>query len=153
MKKTLIAKTKSNYYVANTAALIIMILLIAWCLFLSIDDGKLNFKSASIWIAVLLMLMVPVALISIFSSMKQVVVTEKGLSISYRFKNHTSEVNFSEVIDFKSKDNKAETSSKASVRDSFRITLADGRSFEFSRSQFDNYDKMKTVARKAVEGK
>jgi hypothetical protein len=153
MKKTLIAKTKPNYYVANTAGLIIMISLITCCLFLSIDDGELNFKSASIWIALLLMLMVPIAIISIFSSMKQVVVTEKRLSISYRFKKHTSEVNFSEVIDLKSKANKSETSSPPSIRDSFRLTLVDGRSFEFRRSQFDNYDKMKIIVRKAVEGK
>jgi hypothetical protein len=153
MKKTLIAKTKPNYYTANIIGLIIIIALIIWCVFLSIDDGKWNFRSASLWIALLLIVMVPVAIISILSSMKQIVVTETGLSISYRFKKHTSEVKFLEIIDFKSKVSKHETSFPANMRDTFTITLADGRSFEFSRSQFDNYDKMKTLVRKAVAGK
>jgi hypothetical protein len=153
MKKILIAKTKPNYYTANIIGLTIIISLITWCVFLSIDDGKWNFKSASLWIALLLTVMVPVAIISILSSMKQVVVTEMGLSISYRFKKHTSEVKFSEIIDFKSKVNKREASIPSNARDTFTLTLADGRSFEFSQSQFDKYDKMKTLVRKAVASK
>jgi hypothetical protein len=140
--------------VANIAGLIIMIALIVWCIFLSIDDGSIDLKSGSLWVALLLMIMVPFAIISIFSAMKEVVVTEKGLTISYVFQSHKNHVNFSKVVAFKSEVRKRETVVRPRwLRDWFRLTLADGRTFEFSRSQFDNYDKMKAVVQKAVVGK
>ena len=59
-------KTRRAYYVANITGLIIMIALITECIFLSVDDGRMEFKSVSFGIALLLMFMVPFALISIY---------------------------------------------------------------------------------------
>jgi hypothetical protein len=151
MKKVLTLKTRWEYYASNIAGLIIMLALIAFCFFLSFDNGRIEFKSVPFLIALLLMIMVPFAIISIFSAMKQVVISDKGLLISYVFKSHTSEVNFSEVIAFKANVSKSETVIRPRrLLDSFSLTLADGRTFEFSRSQFDNYDKLKSICNKAV---
>lgn len=147
MKNTITAKTKQTYYVANIGGLIIILALIVWCFSLSFDNGKIEFTAISFWVAIVLMVLILFAIISIFSAMKEVVVTETGLTISYRFQTHKNRVNFSEITEFKSSGNPGK------LGESFRLILADGRSFEFTRSQFDNYDKLKASAQKAVVGK
>jgi hypothetical protein len=147
MKKTVTAKTKQTYYVANIGGLIIIVGLIVWCFSLSFDNGKIEFTSISFWVAIVLMVLIPFAIISIFSAIKEVVVTETGLTISYRFQTHKNQINFSEIAEFKS------SGTRGKLGESFRLILADGRSFEITRSQFDNYDKLKASAQKAVVGK
>lgn len=144
MKKTVTAKTKQAYYVANIGGLIILVGVIAWCFYLSFDNGSIDFTSVPLWIALLLVFMVPFAVISIFSAMKDVVVTESGLTISYVFQSHKSQVNFSEIVEFKP------GGSPGKFGESFSVSLADGRSFEFTRSQFDNFEKLMSIVRKTV---
>jgi hypothetical protein len=149
MKKILTVNTRWQYYVSNIAGLIIIIGLITWFVNLSIGNNGLELSSIFFWLAVLLMIVVPFALISFFSSMKSVIVTNTTLEISYVFQKHTNLVNFSEIKEFKSKVKPVEKSGPSGLRDSFTIQLNDGRTFEFNRSQFDNYDKLKAIVYKA----
>jgi hypothetical protein len=153
MKKQLTVHTRKIYYVSNIAGLIILLAFIVWFVSLAFNEGA-GLKSAFLWLAILLALFVPFAIISIFSAMKSIRVTEKGLVISYMFKSHKSEIVFSDVKEFVStgRVGKPVQASKG-LRDSFALTLVDGRVFEFSRSQFDNYDNPKAVTHKAVGGK
>jgi hypothetical protein len=154
MKKQLIVKTRWEYYAANIAGFFIMIGVIVLCLFFCFENGAFRLASVSFWIALLITLLLPFAIISFFSSMKQVIVSEKGLLISYVFKNHTSEVIFTEVVVFNGSNHVSETRIfPRKINDSFRLTMADGRVFEFGRSQFVDYDKMRMLVQKVVGGK
>jgi hypothetical protein len=151
MKKILTVKTRWEYYVSNIAGLIIILALIGWCVFLSFDNGKMEFSAMSFWIGLILTMIVPFAVISFFSSMKSVVVYENQLVISYLFKNHHNQIAFSEVKDVKTTVNKTKTSKgPGSLRSSFALVLHDGRIFEFSRSQFDDYDKLVSTIERHV---
>jgi hypothetical protein len=143
MKKILTVKTRWEYYVSNIAGLVIILGLIGWCVVLSFDNGKMQFSSMSFWIGLILTMIVPFAVISFFSSMKAVVIHENGLVISYLFKNHQNQIAFSDIKSFKSDVNKTgESKGSSSLRSSCALVLHDGRIFEFSRSQFDDYDKL-----------
>lgn len=152
MKKRLTVKTRWEFYASNSIGLAVVLVLVIWFMILAVNDGEINFKSFYFWIALLLLMMVPFALITILSAMKSVIVTEKGLLISYLFRQHKNEVNFSDVTSFTSTVNPSDTHAhSSSLRDSFKLELSDGRVFEFSRSQFDNYGKLKAITYKAVK--
>lgn len=147
MKKLLTVKTKWEYYVANYAGIVILLGLTIWSLTAAIGDKGLRFSSFFFWVAILLFVIILFALISILSSMKEITVTDKGLTISYNFKNHKSIVNFAEVAKFISVEKKK---SSSALFDSFSLNMKDGRVFEFSRAQFNNYEKLKSISRKAI---
>jgi hypothetical protein len=154
MKKVLTINTRWEYYASNIAGFLILTALMIWCVNLSFKDGAINFTSMFFWMALLLLIIAPFAIITFFSSMKSVVVTQKGLLISYTFKRHKNEVNFSAVTALKSSLQHRKTAVFPShTWDSFKLTLADGRIFEFSRSQFDDYSKLKAIVFKAVTAK
>ncbi|MBT1704323.1 hypothetical protein [Chryseosolibacter indicus] len=154
MKKLLTAKTRREFFISNIIGLIVVIALIIWFTILSINNTGIQLASPFLWSAFLLMLFIPFALITIFSAMKSVIVTEKGIIISYVFKKHKNEFSFSEVKEFiADKKNRKEGVESSSPRDSFRLHLADGRTFEFTRSQLDNYNKLKSTIYKAVSRK
>jgi hypothetical protein len=154
MKKTLTINTRWEYYVSNIAGLVIATGVMMWFVILSWEDGKIKFTSLFFWMALLALIMMLLGVISFFSSMKSVVVTEKGLLISYMFTKHKNMINFSAVTGFKSNvTSTATTVRPAKRKDVFKLTLADGRVFEFSRSQFDQYHKLKTIVYKAVVGR
>jgi hypothetical protein len=151
MKKTLTIKTRWEYYISNVAGLLIILTLVGWCVYLSFDNGKLELASVSFWIAAILVLMVPFALISFFSSMRSVVVRANELEISYLFRSHKNHIAFSEVKSLKSEVNKLEASKRStSLRSSFALVLRDGRVFEFTRSQFNDYDQLLSIVERHV---
>lgn len=151
MKKILIVNTRWEYYASNIIGMIVVIGLITWLIHLSFGSDGLDFQSIFFWLAVLLAILIPFALISFLSSMKSVEVTQKGLVISYIFTKHKNHINFSGVKEFKSKvQGKGTAIQPQSVRDTFMLVLDDGRVFEFSRSQFDQYNKLKSICSKAV---
>src|SRR5689334_492833 len=146
MKKETLVKTRWQYHVANGAGLIILPVLLVTCIRYSIKAGAIDFKSLMFWIAVLLLIIFPYAIISFFSSMKSVVITEKELIISYVFQKHQNRVFLSAITGFRSRVKQHETTVRpASFSDTFSLTVADGRSFSFAYSQFDQYDKLKSV--------
>jgi hypothetical protein len=151
MKTLLTVDSKRQFYIANIVGLAIVIGLTIWFFNLSLNENGVDFKSLFFWLALVLLVIVPFALISIFSAMKSVIVTSKGLIISYSFKNHKSVIDFPDIKEFKSSTGvQSSGNGFRQLRDSFRLILADGRVFEFSRSQFNNYDKLKTIIHKAV---
>jgi hypothetical protein len=154
MKKILTVNTRWEYYVSNIAGLIIATGVMIWFVILSLEDGKIKFTSLFFWMALLALIMMLLGVISFFSSMKSVVVTEKGLLISYMFMKHKNMINFSAVTGFNSNVTSTATTVRPAKRtDVFKLTLADGRVFEFNRSQFDQYYKLKAIIYKAVVGK
>jgi hypothetical protein len=151
MKRILTVSTRWEYYAANIAGMIVIIFLIIWFAMLAFDNGQVQFDSIFLWLGLLLMIIFPFAIISFFSSMKSVIVTERGLSISWSFQKHISEVNFSDVKELRSSAQpKQPTSRREKINDSFQLILIDGRAFEFGRSQFADYNKLKALVYKSV---
>jgi hypothetical protein len=152
MKRLLTVNTRWEYYASNIAGMIIVLSLMIWFAALSLNHGHLQLDSIFLWLGFLLLIIFPFAVISFFSSMKSVTVTEKGLAISWSFQKHISEVTFSDVKEFKSNIQVKETVVRSGkITDSFRLILKDGRAFEFSRSQFVDYNKLKSVVYRAVQ--
>jgi hypothetical protein len=152
MKRLLTVNTRWEYYASNIAGMIIVLSLVIWFATLSLDHGQVRLDSIFLWLGCLLLIIFPFALISFFSSMKSVTVTEKGLLIAWSFKKHVSEVIFADVREFKSNVHVKETVVRpGKITDSFRLILKDGRAFEFSRSQFGDYNKLKAVVYKGVQ--
>jgi hypothetical protein len=152
MKRLLTVNTRWEYYAANIVGMIIVLSLVIWFAALSLDHGHLQLDSVFLWLGLLLLIIFPFAIISFFSSMKSVTVTERGLLISWSFQKHVSEVMFSDVREFKSNIQVKETVVRpGKITDSFQLILKDGRAFEFSRSQFADYNKLKAVVYKAVQ--
>jgi hypothetical protein len=151
MKKIFTVNTRWEYYVSNVAGLIIATGVMIWFVILSFENGQIKFASLFFWMALLALIMILLGIISFFSSMKSVVVTEKGLLISYIFTKHKNTINFSAVTGFKSNVMSTATTVRSAKRkDVFKLTLADGSVFEFSRSQFDQYYKLKAMVYKTV---
>ena len=154
MKKILVAKTRWEYYVANVAGILSLTGLFAWFLTLSISNDGVDLGSVFFWMAAVLLIIIPYSLIGFFSSMKTVEVTNNELSISYVFQKHTNLIRFADIAIMKSSKTKKETIIRQrTVRESFKIILTDGRVFEFERSQFQQYDQLKTICLKQVKRK
>jgi hypothetical protein len=151
MKRLLTINTRWEYYASNIVGMIIILLLLIWLAALSLDHGQVQLGSIFLWLGCLLLIIFPFAIISFFSSMKSVTVTEKGLLISWSFQKHVSEVVFSDVREFKSNIQVKEAVRPGKITDSFQLILKDGRAFEFSRSQFADYNKLKAVVYRAVQ--
>ena len=152
MKDKLIVRTRWEYYVANVAGILALIGLFTWFFSLAFTNDGIDFTSVYFWLALLLLIIIPYALIGFFSSMKSVEVTVKGLTIAYVFQKHQNVVRFADVVEMKSRKSKDEnTAHPRAGRDTFTLVLADKRVFEFSRSQFDQYGKLKSICRKQVK--
>lgn len=142
----LIARTRWEYYVASVAGILAMTGLFVWCLTRVIGSNGVDFRSLLFWLAVVIFFFIPYALIGFFSSMKSVEVTKEGLIISYVFQKHRNVIRFSDISDMKAVISENEKAKKTkAVRDTFKLTLSDGRMFEFDRSQFNGYAQLKAT--------
>lgn len=152
MKKLLVVRTRWEYYAANIGGIFFILGLLIWLITIVISDG-FDLKSIAFWLALILFISLPFAFISFFSSMKTVEVTAIGLTISYIFKKHNNVILFSEVAEMESTQKEGQSKSSArTFRDTFKLVLTDGRTFEFERSQFDQYKQLKTICFKRVKG-
>jgi hypothetical protein len=152
MKKELTVNTRWEYYVANIAGLTALVVVIGWCGYVALGAQELTPTSYSLWLCILSFIILPFAIISFFSSMKAVVATQKGLVITYVFQKHQNVIAFSEVKDFRSsRKHNEKVVGPAGLTDTFSLTLTDGRVFSFSRSQFDQYSKLKAMVYQAVK--
>lgn len=142
IKKRIRLKSRPVFYLSNAVGLLLLLALTGWFISLAYENGRLQFTSVFFWMAVVLFVFLPFVLISIFSAMKEVVLTEDRLSISYVFQRHKSEVLFSQISTVVP--GRGQAGKPASVL----IKLSDGRAFEFHRSQFDNFDKLTTILKK-----
>jgi hypothetical protein len=151
MTKILIAKTRWEYYAANLLGLLTLIGLVAWFFMLSFSEGGLDITSIFLYLALILLIVLPFALISFFSSMKTIEVTSQELTISYVFQKHVNVVRFADIADLITGTTKGKKKSRP-MRDTFKLTLKDGRAFEFERSQFKEYAQLKALCLKKVKG-
>ena len=150
MKKRLVVNTRWQYYVANVAGMVILLVVMSLCFYNSIYEGQVDFRSFLFWLAVVMLLSLPIAIISFFSSMKTIVVYDKMMVISYVFQRHENNVAFSDIVGFWCNKNKPETVVRPGLlTDSFEITLKDGRSFSFTNSQFDKFQQLKSIVFRA----
>ena len=142
-------RTRWQYYVANVAGLLGILILSGWFITRALATGGIDFTSIYLWLAVLMFILLPFPLISFFSSMKAVEVTARGIVITYVFQSHSNVISFVDISEVKSQ-RSGSGSRKGSFRDAFTLILKDGRAFEFDRSQFSQYDKLKAVCTKAA---
>lgn len=151
IKKILVVKTRWEYYAANAGGILALVLLLSWLTSLLVKNG-FELKSFAFWLAIIVILLLLFAIISFFSCMKLVEVTNEGLIVSYTFQQHKNVIRFSEVAEMKSrKIPDAGNIRPRSFRDTFKLVLADGRMFEFERSQFDQYNQLKTICFKKIK--
>ncbi|MEJ1237634.1 hypothetical protein WBG78_05885 [Chryseolinea sp. T2] len=141
-------KTRWQYYVANVAGIVGILALLGWSISRSLAGG-IDFTSVHLWLAFLMLILLPFPLIGFFSSMKAVDVNTKAIIITYVFQRHSNVISFDDIAEVKSQQSGTGTR-KSSFRDTFTLILKDGRAFEFDRSQFDQYDKLRTVCTKAA---
>jgi hypothetical protein len=135
-KKKLLVNTRWEYYASNIIGLILLVVVFMWFLYLSLGQNGLDIKSVFFWLALLTAVILPFAIISFFSSMKAVEVTLTELTISYVFQKHKNVIHFTDIREIIPADFKKDVNSKK-LKDTFRLVLNDGRSFEFRRAQFD----------------
>lgn len=148
MKKQLKAESQRLFYVSNIAGVVILMALAIWFFSLAYDDGSMRFASVFFWIGIVFLAFIPFALIGIFSSMKDVVLTDNEVIISYVFQRHKNHISFSEISAVKSTKGKPNSTS---LGDRFLLKLKDGRSFEIRRSQFSNYEKLLNALQKRIK--
>jgi hypothetical protein len=147
-----VAGTKWEYYVANVAGILAILGLLVWFISRAVTVAGIDFKSIFFWLSLLLLITIPFALISFFSSMKAIEATTKGLIISYVFQKHKNEIAYSEITEIQSSRTDRETMVRPrTIRDSFKLVLADGRVFEVARSQFNQYDQLKSICIKNMK--
>ena len=146
MMEPVTIKSRALYLISNVIGLLMVLGLAGWFVYLSYDDGKIQLQSVLFWIAVLILTMIPKLVRQILSAKKSVSVTEGGIHIYYLFKQETPFVNLAEVKEFKSSSTSRETVIRpASISASFTMVMKDGRSFNFDRSEFTDYGKLKAV--------
>jgi hypothetical protein len=145
-----VARTRWQYYVANVAGILAILGLLVWFSSRVVTVAGVDFKSIFFWLSLLLLITFPFALISFFSSMKAIEVTTKGLIISYIFQKHRNEISYSEIADIQSSRTDGGALERT-IRGSFKLVLADGRVFEIDRTQFNQYDQLKSICQKNVK--
>lgn len=151
MKKLLVVRTRWEYYAASIGGILFILALLIWLITLVIRDG-FDLMSITLWLAIFLFVSLPFPMISFLSSMKTVEVTTTGLTISYIFQTHKNVILFSDVAEMKSMRTESGTNARTrTFRDTFKLVLADGRTFEFERAQFDQYKQLKTICLKRVK--
>jgi hypothetical protein len=148
-KKSITFHARWEYSVSNIIGLVIAIAVAALCFYASSKNGIPNIRTVWFWVGMLLVLFVPFGLITLFSSIKSVIADEKGLIILYRFKKHRSEITFAEVRALKL-NGVGKNPNDPSLRESFTLELQNGKMFDFSRSQFNEYGKLKSICQKSV---
>jgi hypothetical protein len=148
---SLIATTKWEYYVANVAGILAILGLLIWSVVQSVSASGINYASIFFWAGMILLIALPFTIISFFSSMKGVEVTAKGLIISYVFQKHQNQIRFADIAELKTNSVKLSNAKSRAFRDTFKIILTDGRTFEFDRAQLRNYDKLKATCVKRVK--
>jgi len=146
----LIARTRLAYYIANVAGIFAILGLLVWLLRSALTGSGINLGSIYLWLAVLPLILLPYTFIGFFSSMKSVEVTGKTLTISYVFQKHQNIIAFTDIKEIQTTA-KSRKEGKRPMRDTFRLTLTDGRVFEFDRAQLDQYDKLKAFCQKRVQ--
>lgn len=143
-KKSFFIRTRWEYYGAAVGGGLAMIGLGVFCMVLAFDENE--FSIGPFLIALVLVVGLLQGFISFFSSMKTVEVTSKGLIITYMFQKHQNHINFSDVARMKARRTDKETIIfPRTITDTFTLEMGDGRSFSFSRSQFDFYGKLKEI--------
>ncbi|MGC3948564.1 MAG: hypothetical protein QM762_29380 [Chryseolinea sp.] len=148
----LITRTRRRFYVANVLGILIVAGLSAWLTSRALAEGGIDFSSLYLWLALLALIVLLFLLIGFLSSMKAVEVTAKGIIITYIFQKHRNVIPFTDMAEVKTQ--KSGTGSRqSSFRETFMLLLKDGRSFEFERSQFDSYEKLKEVCARATARK
>ncbi|HEY3403011.1 MAG TPA: hypothetical protein VGK59_06475 [Ohtaekwangia sp.] len=153
MKKLLVATTRWEYYAANIGGILALTAASISFIFMAIEDKGINFGSVFFWLALLLLIIIPYSLIGFFSSMETVEVTATELTIFYVFQKHTNVIRFPDIAALKShRTGKATKKHQGLGRDTFTITLHDGRAFEFERSQFHHYSNLKEICQKHIKG-
>src|SRR5687767_5895252 len=100
MKQIFTAKTRWEYHASHVAGLLIVLALIGVCIYFSIERGTVVFDSWAFWVGLLLVLLYPFGIISVLSSIDNVTVFDKGITIAFRFKKHTTQILFSDVESF-----------------------------------------------------
>lgn len=135
-KKKLLVKTRWEYYVSNIIGLAVLIVFFVWFLYLSFGPKGLDIKTIFFWLTLLTGIILPFAIISFFSSMQAIEVTQTDLTISYMFQKHRNIIHLSDIREIIPSDLKKDVNPKK-LKDTFRLVLKDGRSFEFRRAQFD----------------
>ena len=142
---SLVATTRWEYYVANVAGILAILGILIWCMTQAISATGIDFASILFWVGMILLIALPYTLIGFFSSMKAVELTAKGLIISYVFQKHKNQIKFSDVAQLKTNVTAQPSKSGRAFRDTFKLILTDGRTFEFDRSQLSGYDKLKVA--------
>lgn len=145
MKKLLTVRATRKFYLANAIGMVIVIAAAIFSLTKSIDATGVRISSTFFWVFVILMLMIPIAVIHFLSSMKTIVLTEKGLVITYIFRNQSKEILMSEIAEMK------DLPSRSAIKSAgFTIRLHDNRIFEFQRSSLDKYDTLQSLLAKRL---
>jgi hypothetical protein len=148
---SLIATTKWEYYVANVAGILAILGLLIWSVVQFVSGTGIDFASIFFWVGMILLIALPFTVISFFSSMKTVEVTAKGLIISYVFQKHQNHIRFADFAKVKTSITNLSNAKTRAFRDTFKVLLNDGRTFEFDRTQLKNYDKLKATCLKRVK--
>ena len=147
---SLVATTRWEYYVANIAGILAILGLLIWSMTQAISGTGIDFASIFFWVGMILLIALPYTLIGFFSSMKAVEITAKGLIISYVFQKHKNQIKFSDVAQMKTNVRTEPSKGGRAFRDTFKLILSDGLTFEFDRSQLSGYDKLKSTCVRRV---
>jgi hypothetical protein len=139
-------KTRPLYLISNIFGILIVAGLTCWLVYLSYHDGQIDFRSVLFWLAVFQLTLLPYFVRRTYASKKSVRITDMGIHISYRFKQETTFLNFSDVKELTTMRSERETVVRpASITASLTIVLKDGSVFDFDRSEFTDYGKLKAV--------
>jgi hypothetical protein len=122
-----------------------IIFLISLCVYYSINNGKLDYKSGLLWIAIIITIYGIFALLTFFhSELMQLTITHNEISVRHLLTGKITLFNFGEIIDFKTRN--ITTSRGEGISDGYyelTIEFTNERFITLSEDQFANYKELK----------
>lgn len=140
-----VSKFRTGYWIRQFINYVGGLLIIGLCIYFSFDNGKLDYRNALFWLAVLgILSLILHVLYFLFSELKRLTVTENGIEIKYFVTKKIEFIAYNEILNFTTR---RITHKQGAVRTAgyheLEIQLTKDRLITFSEDQFDNYNEIK----------
>ena len=142
---TITSKFRVEYWIMQFISYVGGLFLIGLCLYFSFDNGKLDYRSPVFWVAILGILgFIFYFLLFLFSEIKQLTVTDKGIEIKYLLTKSNSFIPYNEIVKFTTRRiTSRQGVGRTTGYQELEIELTNNRVIAFDGNQFDNYNEIK----------
>lgn len=139
-----ISKLKSTYGVKHFINFCLIVFVISFSVYIAFYNRWFSHKMSILWFTIFVVIYFTIYLIIVFNKLKQLIVTNNGIAVSYLFGRRILFFHFTEITNFKTRRPiHAKDAENALIYCELEIEFTNHRRIQFSADQFDNYMEIK----------